>query len=94
MGISSDPGGGTIIPNGHGARFGTCLQTSLWTMPFIRCHRFQARSYRLPAYWAPAGLGRKQLEELGTKLEQARRNAPRSPAQPSALKKTVDAVIA
>src|SRR6266699_61489 len=47
--------------------------------------------------WFPgvrAGLGRKQLRELGAKLEQARKKAPRSPAQPSALKKTIDAVIA
>jgi hemerythrin superfamily protein len=47
--------------------------------------------------WFPkvrAGLGRKQLQELGAKLEQARKKAPRSPAQPSALKKTIDAVIA
>jgi iron-sulfur cluster repair protein YtfE (RIC family) len=47
--------------------------------------------------WFPkvrAGLGRKQVQELGAKLEQARKKAPRSPAQPSALKKTVDAVIA
>src|SRR5437867_1878992 len=47
--------------------------------------------------WFPkvrAGLSRKQLQELGAKLEQARKKAPRSPAQPSALKKTVDAVIA
>ena len=47
--------------------------------------------------WFPkvrAGLGRKQLQELGAKLEQARKKAPRSPAQPSALKKTVDAIIA
>jgi hemerythrin superfamily protein len=46
--------------------------------------------------WFPkvrAGLGRKQLQELGAKLEQARNKAPRSPAQPSALKKTIDAVI-
>ncbi len=46
--------------------------------------------------WFPkvrAGLGRKQLQELGSKLEQARKNAPTSPAQPSALKKTIDAVI-
>jgi hypothetical protein len=46
--------------------------------------------------WFPkvrVGLGRKQLQELGAKLEQARKKAPRSPAQPSALKKTVDAVI-
>jgi hemerythrin superfamily protein len=47
--------------------------------------------------WFPkvrAGLSRKQLQELGAKLEQARKRAPRSPAQPSALKKTIDAVIA
>jgi hemerythrin-like domain-containing protein len=46
--------------------------------------------------WFPkvrAGLGRKQLQELGAKLERARKKAPRSPAKPSALKKTVDAVI-
>jgi hemerythrin superfamily protein len=46
--------------------------------------------------WFPqvrAGLGRKQLQELGAKLEQARKKAPRTPAQPSALKKTIDAVI-
>jgi len=45
--------------------------------------------------WFPkvrAGLGRRQLQELGAKLERARKKAPRSPAQPSALKKTVDAV--
>jgi hypothetical protein len=40
-----------------------------------------------------AGLGRKQLQELGTKLERARKKALRSPAQPGALKKTVDAII-
>ncbi len=47
--------------------------------------------------WFPkvrAGLGRKQLQELGARLEQARKDAPRSPAQPSALKKTINAVIA
>ena len=47
--------------------------------------------------WFPkvrAGLHRKQLQELGARLEQARKKAPRSPTQPSALKKTIDAVIA
>jgi hemerythrin superfamily protein len=47
--------------------------------------------------WFPkvrAGLGRKQLQDIGAKLEQARQKAPTSPAQPSALKKTVDAVLA
>jgi hemerythrin-like domain-containing protein len=46
--------------------------------------------------WFPqvrAGLGRKQLQELGERLLQAKQKAPRSPAQPSALKKAVDAVI-
>ena len=47
--------------------------------------------------WFPkvrTGLGRKQLQEPGAKLENARKNAPRSPAQPSAVKKTIDAAIA
>ena len=46
--------------------------------------------------WFPKvrqGLGRKQLQELGADMEKARKTAPRSPAQPSALKKTIDAVI-
>jgi hemerythrin superfamily protein len=47
--------------------------------------------------WFPkvrAGLGRKQLQELGAKMEQKRQKAPRNPAQPSALKKAIDAVVA
>jgi hemerythrin superfamily protein len=47
--------------------------------------------------WFPkvrAGLGRKQLTELGEQLLQAKQAAPRSPAQPNALKKAIDAVIA
>jgi hemerythrin superfamily protein len=47
--------------------------------------------------WFPqvrAGLSRKQLQDIGVRLEEARAKAPRSPAQPSALKKTLDAVIA
>ncbi len=47
--------------------------------------------------WFPkvrAGLGRKQLTELGAQMIEQKRTAPRSPAQPSALKKVVDAVIA
>jgi hemerythrin superfamily protein len=47
--------------------------------------------------WFPqvrAGLGRKQLQEIGARMQQLRKTAPRSPAQPSALKKAVDAVIA
>jgi hemerythrin superfamily protein len=46
--------------------------------------------------WFPkvrAGLSRKQLQEIGASLEEARAKAPRSPAQPSGLKKTLDAVI-
>ncbi len=39
------------------------------------------------------GLGREQLSELGARLLEANDDAPRSPAQPSALKKTIDAVI-
>jgi hemerythrin superfamily protein len=46
--------------------------------------------------WFPkvrAELGRKQLSELGEKLIEAKKKAPTSPAQPSALKKAVDAVV-
>ena len=46
--------------------------------------------------WFPKvreGLGRKQLQELGEALIEARERAPRRPEQPSAMKKAVDAVI-
>jgi len=46
--------------------------------------------------WFPKvreGIGRKQLAELGERMAELRKSAPRSPAQPSALKKTVDAVL-
>ena len=47
--------------------------------------------------WFPQvreGLGRKQLQELGARMTELREKAPRSPAQPSALKKAIDAVTA
>jgi hemerythrin-like domain-containing protein len=46
--------------------------------------------------WFPkvrSGLGRKQLQELGADMIKARKKAPKKPSQPSALKKTIDAVI-
>jgi hemerythrin superfamily protein len=46
--------------------------------------------------WFPKvreGLGRRQLQELGAELVELKKKAPHSPAQPSALKKTVDALI-
>ena len=46
--------------------------------------------------WFPKvreGLGRKVLQEIGAEMEAARPKAPRRPSQPSALKKTIDAVI-
>jgi hemerythrin superfamily protein len=46
--------------------------------------------------WFPkvrAALGRKQLAELGERMLAAKQKAPRSPAQPSALKKAVDALV-
>jgi hemerythrin-like domain-containing protein len=46
--------------------------------------------------WFPKvreGLGRKALQEIGAEMLEARRKAPRRPSQPSALKKTIDAVI-
>ena len=46
--------------------------------------------------WFPKvreGLGRTVLQEIGSEMQEARAKAPRRPSQPSALKKTVDAVI-
>ena len=47
--------------------------------------------------WFPKvreGLGRRQLQELGEELLAAKKKAPKKTSQPSALKKTVDAVLA
>jgi hemerythrin-like domain-containing protein len=82
------------------------LCTELYAMP-AEAERFDAKATVLIELvthhiqeeeqdWFPkvrAGLSRQQLQEIGTRLEQAREKAPRTPAQPSALKKTVDAVI-
>ena len=46
--------------------------------------------------WFPKvreGLTRTQLREIGAELAEAKERAPRRPEQPSALKKTIDAVI-
>jgi hemerythrin-like domain-containing protein len=46
--------------------------------------------------WFPKvreGLSRKVLQEIGAEMEAKRKKAPRRPSQPSALKKTVDAVL-
>jgi hemerythrin superfamily protein len=47
--------------------------------------------------WFPkvrAGLGRKQLQELGERMAQLRPTAPRRPSDPKALKSAADAVTA
>ena len=46
--------------------------------------------------WFPqvrAGLSRKALQDLGAAMLEAKKKAPREPSQPSALKKTIDAVV-
>jgi hemerythrin-like domain-containing protein len=46
--------------------------------------------------WFPQvrdGLGRNALQEIGEELLAAKKKAPTKPSQPSALKKTVDAVL-
>jgi len=46
--------------------------------------------------WFPrvrAGLGRKMLQQIGAEMLKVRETAPRAPAQPSALKKTIDSII-
>jgi hemerythrin-like domain-containing protein len=47
--------------------------------------------------WFPKvrkGLGRTTLQEIGARMVELRKTAPRSPAQPSALKKAMDSVLA
>ena len=47
--------------------------------------------------WFPQvreGLSRRTLQEIGAEMVEKRKKAPTRPSQPSALKKTVDAVIA
>ena len=47
--------------------------------------------------WFPKvreGLGRKKLQEIGERMIELRKKAPRKPTQPGALKKAVDAVTA
>ncbi|WP_214366584.1 hemerythrin domain-containing protein [Pseudonocardia sp. H11422] len=47
--------------------------------------------------WFPKvreGLGRKKLQEIGAEMIEMKKTAPRSPAQPGALKKAADAVLA
>ena len=46
--------------------------------------------------WFPKvreGLGRKQLQEIGERMLEAKKTAPTRPSQPGALKKTVKAVL-
>ena len=46
--------------------------------------------------WFPKvreGLSRKQLQEIGARMVELKKIAPRSPAQPSALRKVIDAVV-
>lgn len=48
------------------------------------------------ADWFPKvrdGLGRNVLSEMGAEMLEAKEKAPRRPSQPSALKKTIDALI-
>ncbi len=47
--------------------------------------------------WFPkvrSALGRKQLTDIGEKLLETKKTAPRHPSQPSALKKVADALLA
>ena len=46
--------------------------------------------------WFPkvrAGLGRKQLQDIGAEMIDKRKSAPRRPSQPGALKKVIKAVV-
>lgn len=46
--------------------------------------------------WFPEvrkGMNRKQLSELGERMQEMRKTAPRNPSQPKAIKKTLDAIV-
>jgi hemerythrin superfamily protein len=46
--------------------------------------------------WFPkvrGALGRRQLQDIGERMLELKKKAPRKPAQPSALKKVIDAVV-
>jgi hemerythrin superfamily protein len=46
--------------------------------------------------WFPkvrAGIGRKELQDMGARMIEAKKKAPRRPTQPSALKKAKDAML-
>jgi hemerythrin superfamily protein len=46
--------------------------------------------------WFPkvrSGLGRKQLQDMGARMIEMKKKAPRKPSQPGAIKKAVDAVL-
>lgn len=52
--------------------------------------------YEEESEWFPKvreGLGSKQRAEIGERMLAAKAKTPRTPAAPSALKKTIDAVI-
>lgn len=47
--------------------------------------------------WFPKvrdGVGRKELQNLGARMLELKKTAPRTPTQPSAIKKAIDSVIA
>jgi hypothetical protein len=53
--------------------------------------RFDAKTTVLPK--VREALSRNQLQEIGAEMLELKKSAPRHPSQPSALKKTIDAVI-
>jgi hemerythrin-like domain-containing protein len=57
----------------------------------VRHHIEEEEDERFPQ--VRDGLGRTQLREIGEAMAAKREKAPRHPAQPSALKKAVDAVL-
>ena len=57
----------------------------------VRHHIEEEEQERFPQ--VREGLGRKQLQEIGEEMLEAKERAPRRPSEPSALKKTIDAII-
>jgi hemerythrin-like domain-containing protein len=83
------------------------LAMELWTMSGTDDH-FDAKATVLienvehhieeeEREWFPKvrnGLGRKELADLGTRMQDKRSDAPTKPTQPAALKKAIDAITA
>ena len=69
----------------------TCSASSSPQIENVKHHMEEEESDWFPQ--VREGLGRKQLQDIGARMLEAKKKAPRKPSQPSALKKALDAVV-